>query len=370
MQIMGQLGIFVIWASLDCRGGACPLLLDYRIETGARELSKTLAKEQKRFRLTENVLGGLAGLVMMAAGALADDLAGLIERAEGGDAAAQVELGLVYEAGEQVQQDDKSAFMWIERAAKAGNAEGQFYLGWLYANGYGVETDKLNAFLWFERAARQGHVDAKDQRKLVLPDLTPAQLSEARALLGNVDTSDLDRKKAEEEEIAKVGAEIGWDYADLRRAYNQRRYDVVPVLTRLARNGVGEAQNLVGYHLKRLAQVNPEDETLSREAFRWFLEAARQGYPAAQYNLGLCYLEGVGIDRNAANANRWFTMARNNLAREKLPSYQEATEEFREASEYADRYKAAMQGYASASRELRELVELGLQESKARRSIE
>ena len=300
----------------------------------------------------------------------AADLADLLSRAEAGDAQAQVELGLIYEAGEVVTQDDRAAFMWIERAALAGHADGQFYLGWLYANGYGVDKDNLQAFLWFEKAGRQGHADARDQRTLLLPELTPDQLSQARAALGSVDTSGIERERKEEAAIAKVVDEIGWEFPALRRAYNQRRYDVVPLLTQLARNGQEDAQNLLGYHVRRLAAANPEDETLPREAFRWFLEAARQGYPAAQYNLGNCYLEGFGTERSAANAVRWFAMARDNLAREGLPDYQAATREFREAAEYSDRYAAAMQGYQSASRELRELVELGYQESKARRSIE
>ena len=316
------------------------------------------------------ILAALLMLPQFPVGAGAADLADLLARAEAGDARAQVELGLIYEAGEEVAQDDRAAFMWIERAASGGDPEGQFYLGWLYANGYGVAKDNLQAFLWFERASRQGHEDARDQSGLLLPDLTPDQLSEARAALGQVDTSGIDRQKQEDETIARIAEEIGWDFPALRRAYNQRRYEVVPSLTQLARNGDEGSQNLVGYHLRRLAQANPEDETLSRESFRWFLEAARAGYPAAQYNLGRCYLEGFGTERSAENAWRWFSMARDNLAREKMPSYQEATQEFREASEYADRYAAAMQGYHSAMRELRELVELGVQESKARRSIE
>ena len=131
-----------------------------------------------------------------------------------------------------------------------------------------------------------------------------------------------------------------------------------------------EAQNLVGYHLLRLARKNPDDPMLPREAFRWFFEAARQGYVAAQYNLGVCFLDGLGVDQNAASAVTWFTMAKEAVLDEKVPSYQDATREFREASEYTDRYLAAMQGYESALRELKELIEMRLQESKARRSIE
>ena len=310
------------------------------------------------------------GLVLFMANAVpvyGQDLADLLKRAEAGEAAAQVELGLLYERGEQVTQNDQVAFQWLEKAALSGHAEGQFYLGWMYANGYGVPKDNLKAFYWFSQAKDQGHQAASDQRTLLIPNMTPDELSEARLETGE---EDVEQQRSRDAEVAKLSDEFGWDYADLRRAYNQRRYEVVPLLSQLARNGQPEAQNLLGYHLLRLARSNPNDEALPQEAFKWFLESAKQGFVPAQYNLGVSFLEGTGVARSAANAERWFAMAKAAVGQEGPTNYQDATAEFREASEYSDRYAAAMQGYRSAERELRELIEMRLQESKARRSIE
>lgn len=42
------------------------------------------------------------------------------------------------------------------------------------------------------------------------------------------------------------------------------------------------------------------------EAVRWYLAAARQDHPAAQYNLALMYDEGVGTPIDDAEAVRWY----------------------------------------------------------------
>ena len=45
------------------------------------------------------------------------------------------------------------------------------------------------------------------------------------------------------------------------------------------------------------------------EAMKWWRKAAEQGDPDAQYNLGLMYDNGNGVQRNYAEALRWLRMA-------------------------------------------------------------
>lgn len=45
------------------------------------------------------------------------------------------------------------------------------------------------------------------------------------------------------------------------------------------------------------------------EAFKWFHRAADQGYPAAQYNLGVMYDEGLGVEQSHAGGYFWLTLA-------------------------------------------------------------
>ena len=46
-----------------------------------------------------------------------------------------------------------------------------------------------------------------------------------------------------------------------------------------------------------------------RTAFEWFLKAAEQGLDASQYNVGLMYSEGIGIRRNMNLAITWMRRA-------------------------------------------------------------
>ena len=46
-----------------------------------------------------------------------------------------------------------------------------------------------------------------------------------------------------------------------------------------------------------------------KEAFKWFKAAAEQGHADAQYNLGVCYLNGQGVKQNYNEAFRWYKAA-------------------------------------------------------------
>ncbi len=74
--------------------------------------------------------------------------------AEEGDPAAQCNLAGMYEAGLGVQQDDRRALYWYNRAAEQGAASAQFALGIKLRHGFGVERDDIAALMWFRIAAQ------------------------------------------------------------------------------------------------------------------------------------------------------------------------------------------------------------------------
>ena len=45
------------------------------------------------------------------------------------------------------------------------------------------------------------------------------------------------------------------------------------------------------------------------EAFRWYLKAADQNHPAAQYNLGVIYDSGIGVPQDYTQAVHWYRKA-------------------------------------------------------------
>ncbi|MDG1499144.1 MAG: tetratricopeptide repeat protein, partial [Planctomycetota bacterium] len=72
---------------------------------------------------------------------LSDEITALIERAEGGDTTAQLDLAFAYFQGQGVLQDYKEAVKWYRKAADQGVADAQFSLGVAYENGQGVLQD-------------------------------------------------------------------------------------------------------------------------------------------------------------------------------------------------------------------------------------
>ena len=81
--------------------------------------------------------------------------------AEQGDAAAQFNLGLMYDLGRGVQQDYAEAEKWYYKAAEQGYAFAQHNLGVMYDSGKGVQQDYAEAAKWYRKAAEQGDAVAQ-----------------------------------------------------------------------------------------------------------------------------------------------------------------------------------------------------------------
>ena len=86
--------------------------------------------------------------------------AALRTAAANGDVFAQFEVATRFAEGHGVQQDQKLAFVWYERAATRGLASAQFRLAAYFERGIGVAADLERAKIWYRRAAEQGHVKA------------------------------------------------------------------------------------------------------------------------------------------------------------------------------------------------------------------
>ncbi|MFZ5523644.1 MAG: sel1 repeat family protein [Pseudomonadota bacterium] len=103
--------------------------------------------------------------------------------AEQGNADAQFRLGLMYDLGNGVAQDDKQAVAWWSKAAEQGQAEAQEHLGLNYAKGKGVERDWVQADKWFGIAAASGKESAIKNQKVVEVHMQPDKIAEANALV-------------------------------------------------------------------------------------------------------------------------------------------------------------------------------------------
>ena len=84
-----------------------------------------------------------------------------------GFAAAQFYLGVMYEQGQGVRQDDQKAVEWYTKAANQGNAKAQHNLGWMYYNGQGVSQNKSTAKRYFGQACDNGYQSGCDHYRIL-----------------------------------------------------------------------------------------------------------------------------------------------------------------------------------------------------------
>jgi localization factor PodJL len=77
--------------------------------------------------------------------------------ADGGNARAQLLMGLKYLDGNGVAVNETIAAKWLQGAASQGEPVAQYRLGTLYERGRGVGADLAKAAHWYQAAAKQGN---------------------------------------------------------------------------------------------------------------------------------------------------------------------------------------------------------------------
>ena len=88
----------------------------------------------------------------------ADAVRWFLKAAEGGDAIAQIEMGVRFATGHGVSKDDAQSLMWEQRSAAQGNGEAMRFLGVRHEEGRGVPRDFARATAYFLQAAEAGDV--------------------------------------------------------------------------------------------------------------------------------------------------------------------------------------------------------------------
>jgi TPR repeat protein len=108
--------------------------------------------------------------------------------AEQDDVDAQFNLGLLYEQGKGVPQDEREAVKWYKEAAERGHALAQLNLGIEYS----MSQEYVLAHLWFTLAAArslnsENRKYAAAARDATAAKLTPQQLAMVQILLDRPD---------------------------------------------------------------------------------------------------------------------------------------------------------------------------------------
>ena len=96
------------------------------------------------------------------------------------------------------------------------------------------------------------------------------------------------------------------DYESASAAYEAGDYEtVIELLIPLAKAGDAKAQ----YNLGIMYQQGLGVEQDHTEALKWTRKAAAQGFAGAQYNLGVMYRDGLGVEQDHTEAVNWYHKA-------------------------------------------------------------
>jgi localization factor PodJL len=151
----------------------------------------------------------------------------------------------------------------LRAAAESGNPVAAFDLATRFLEGRGVAISATEAARWYQRAADAG--------------LAPAQYR-----LGS---------------LYEKGTGVIRDLNRARTLYE-----------RAAEAGNGKAMHNLAVIFAQGAQGDRPDY---RNAAIWFRNAANHGVTDSQFNLGILYARGLGVDQSLAESYKWFALAAN-----------------------------------------------------------
>ena len=181
---------------------------------------------------------------------------------EQNNARAQFQLGIMYEKGRGVAQDDGESAKWYRLAAERGNAYAQNSLGFMYEKGRSLPQEDGEALKWYRLSAEQDNFHAIDS--------------------------------------------IGTFYVEGRGGLAQNDLEACQWYRLAAEQGNARAQ----YHFSVMLFLGRGVAQSDDEGQPWLYRAATAGDESAQYLLGMMYAEGLaGIAYDVVQAMAWLKMA-------------------------------------------------------------
>ena len=242
----------------------------------------------------------------------ANALNSLMVIAEKGLADAQRNLGVLYENGQGVPKDYKTAVKWYRLAAKQGNAFAQNNLGSMYSKGQGVQRDDKTAVKWFRLSAKQGNAPAQYNLGEMYYD--------GKGVPKNFKTAVKWYKLAAKQGDARAQKQLA-KFQEKIADQNKLR-DKLRELQGRAEQGNVSAQLNLGVMYKKGRGV-PQDYKI---AVKWYKLAAEQGNADAQFTLGFMYDSGQGALPDDKTALKWYKLAAKQgdaRAQKKVEKFQE-----------------------------------------------
>jgi len=191
-------------------------------------------------------------------------------------------------AGALLASQDKAVKWWLKKA-REGDVDAQYILAICYLSGFGGKISPAEAVKWFRKAAEQGHLNAQFE----LADHYRSGWGVKK------DETEVEKWRSKAVEGFREAAERGIVSAQVSHAFQQEdRNEKRKWLLKAAEQG-----DLSAYIF--LAYVASKDEDRV-EMFKWIRKAAEQGSIEAQLSLGNSYAQGRDVEQDHAEAVKWY----------------------------------------------------------------
>jgi len=254
--------------------------------------------------------------------------------AELGSLDAELTIAKDYSGGYLAPKDIAQGIFWYRKAAERENGEAQYALGTIYAEGRDVPRDTAEALVWLHKAA--DHPDTKaraaayiDRIEHRIPSLVPVPAN-FEAIRGQAEQGNAEA----EYKFALLYEDDGTAIKDInqaaqwmRKAADQGLPRAETALASMYLNGIGLPHDLSQYATwlqKAAADGDAEAQFTSSvfcrqgvlgfrkdaaESLALLRKSADQGYPLAEADLGLAFLEGQRLPRDIDQAVLWYRKA-------------------------------------------------------------
>lgn len=212
---------------------------------------------------------------------------------------AEIELGLHYLNGRYMDKDEEKGYELLRRAAEKGVGKAQYHLAYCFLAGVGTKANPSLGASYYQKALRSGYTRAGVELGVYCEQGLYVKKDEKKAFQLY--------KKAADGGNADGMAHLADCYlAGKGTERNARR--AAALYRNAAAGGSAYAVLRLGEEAFRRGQ--------EREAFSYFMEAARLGLAAAQYLAGVCLLYGRGTAPDRAMAALWLRRAAQRGSRE------------------------------------------------------
>lgn len=235
----------------------------------------------------------------------------IYNNAVNGMAEAQLALGMMYDFGWSIAENNQQAVYWYRKAADQGMATAQWYLGSSYYYGEGVSQDYSTAAYWYRKAAEQGFADAQWSlgRMYASGEGVAEDISTAIDWYSKAAEQNHPAALCELGKLYFMGEKVAQNY-DLALEYlakfTESNRDPDPISKATVNVMASALVEAFTYYQDGLMCLYDEDYSAAADCF---LEAAEYGYAVAQVDLGILYCNGKGVAQDYSKAAYWFNQA-------------------------------------------------------------